>query len=389
MNNLESREFECSGCFLCADICPAEVINIQRDHERFYKYNINEAKCISCGLCIKKCPQINNKTDNETPEQCYSAYSKDEEILQRSSSGGIFSELAKVILSDGGLVVGAAWENGDVRHIFIHSPEQLTKLRGSKYLQSSLSGVYKRIKEELEAGKKVLFTGLPCQVCALNNYVKSDNLFTIDIVCHGAPSRKTFDKSLKDRFNKKEIKKVDFRNKENGWQNYKICYYFGNGQIKSRKHREDDWFLKYIHNDYLNTSCYQCHFSNIPRTADITLGDFWGIASADREFLDQNMDKGVSVVIINSAKGQNLFDSIVDNIVYKEQILAEACRHNPRINQGKYEATHKQRREEFFNAYDENKKIFDDDDYLIKSYKRFRRFAGKVKRKLFDQEFNK
>lgn len=384
MNNLDSQIFECSGCFLCADICTSKAISIKRDSEGFYKYNIDKKKCSSCGVCVKKCPQLNNKIENKIPDKCYAAYSKDDYILMKSSSGGLFTELAKVILKDSGLVVGAAWQGNDIRQIFVQSVDELEKLRGSKYLQSNLCGVYKRIKEELVEGRKVLFSGLPCQVAALNNHVKSENLFTIDIICHGSPSRKTFDKSLKDRFDKKEIERVDFRNKDNGWSNYEICYHFGNGQIKSRKHCEDDWFLKYIHNDYLNTSCYKCLFNNLPRMGDITLGDFWGIASVDREFLDKNMDKGISVVILNSAKGQNLFDGIADNIVFKEQKIDEACRHNPRINQGKYNETHKQRREEFFKAYNENKILFRDDTCLIKTYKRFRRFAGRVKRKLFN-----
>jgi len=381
MDNLNSKEFECSGCFVCADICPEAAISIKRDDEGFYKYIIDDNKCTQCGLCTKKCPQFNNSTSNQIPSLCYAAYSKDDDILLKSSSGGIFTELAKSIFRDGGLVVGAAWIDNDIRHIFIDNENGLDKLRGSKYLQSNLSGVYKQIKDELNSGRKVLFSGLPCQVTAINNYINHDDLFTVDIVCHGAPSKKVFDKSLKDRF-KEEIVKVDFRNKKIGWTRKAINYTCENGKEAVRGVTDDAWYVKYIENHFLNTSCYDCQISKLPRPGDITLGDFWGINKTDEEFFDKNQDKGVSVVIINSVEGQALYGSIARQIISKTEPLEMACKHNPRINKGNYAAEHMERRKAFFNAYSEDKAMFKDDTSLNGLLKKSVTLARRVKRKL-------
>ena len=346
--NLDNIEFYCTGCSLCETICPVNAIEIIIDEEGFKRYHINE-KCIKCGLCIKECPKINYKTEKHDEVDVYSAYTLDETVLKESSSGGIFSEIAKIFLHNDGIVVGASLEDMELRHICISDEEELYKLRGSKYLQSDMSGIFNEIKEYIKSGKKVLFSGLPCQVAAIKKYIKSDNLYTIDIVCHGVPSIHVFKKSLKDRFGIEKISKIVFRDKAKGWNNYALKYYIKDDEkIKTYSYTNDEWFMGYLKNKYLKKSCYDCDFNDKHRQGDITLGDFWGIENIDREFYIKNSNKGISLVMINTGKGKDLFNNIKNNIVYKAQKLCDAEKYNPRISSGKYSLDALKEREKFF-----------------------------------------
>jgi len=336
MNNLNSKKFECTGCFLCGDICPTGAIKMVRDEEGFYQFNIEENKCTECGLCVKKCPKLNAIKKNKASKNCYAAYSKDNDVLFVSSSGGIFSELAKVILTDNGVVIGAAWIENDIKHIYIDSLNDLEKLRSSKYIQSNLEGIYMIIKEKLNEKRKVLFTGTPCQVAAVKNFIEDDNLYLIDLVCHGVPSKLVLDASIKQRFNKDDLR-VNFRSKTTGWHYKYSLEYYNKNYKKTNKNTADGWFKGYLNNNFLKKDCYDCNFTGINRVADITLGDFWEIGQIDQEFYKENNDKGVSLVLINNDKGKNLFDQIKENIVFKEENIELAVKYNPRITNGKYD----------------------------------------------------
>ena len=349
MKNLNYKIFNCTGCGLCGNICPTNAIKIELDNEGFYQFNIDETKCTDCGLCVKKCPKINFKTKNKKEEmKAYAAYSKNKEIVSKSTSGGIFSELALQIIKENGIVIGASYEYGKVKHIVIDNKEGLEKLRGSKYIQSYTENIYNVVKENLNQNKKVLFSGTPCQCAAIRNMVNNnDNLIIVDIVCHGVPSYKVFEKANKDRFNK-EITKVQFRNKKNGWNNYNINYYNKDKLVKTIMHLHDEYFIGYIKNFYLMKSCYNCEFANIPRVADISLGDFWGIQTIDKDFFKKNKNCGVSLLYINNLKGACLFEKIKDNVIYKKEVLELSYKYNPRVNNGKYSEKMIESRKNFF-----------------------------------------
>lgn len=347
-NNLNEKEFNCTGCSLCSNICPVNAISITMQNG-FYKFNINQEKCIGCGLCLKKCPQINEILSKNEVLKCYSAYSTDLLNVKASSSGGIFSEIAKYVLKNNGIVVGATYENGKVVHKLIDNQEKLDKLRGSKYLQSYIGNTYSIVKEKLNEEKMVLFCGTPCQCAAMKKFIKHDNLYVLDLVCHGVPSFAEFEKSLKDRFNTSELSNINFRYKKNGWREYFINYKFEAKNIRIRNNY-DDFFKSYLKNLILNACCYDCKFSSKNRYGDITLSDFWGIEKIDKQFSDNNKNIGISGVLINNEKGKYLFDEIKNNLIFKEQDFKKLEEFNPRISCGKYSDEMYKKRQEFMNS---------------------------------------
>ncbi|NLM03436.1 MAG: 4Fe-4S binding protein [Clostridiales bacterium] len=323
---------KCTGCQLCYNVCDFDAIHIELSSEGFYVPRINFDKCINCGKCLKYCPIENDLSDYNETINVYAAKSNDEETRMKSSSGGIFSELAKEILKQQGIVFGTAFnENNRLVHIDIDSKKDLKKLCGSKYLQSDINLSYKKAKNYLADGEKVMFIGTPCQASALRNYIiDNDNLLIVDLVCHGVPSIKVFGKYLKYIFEDEKIKNIYFRDKqEEGWKNYYINL-VGEESNYKKSHRKDPFLYGFLKNLYLNKICYDCPFSKIPRVSDITLGDFWGV----NQELDDN--KGTSLVIVNSNKGQEIIDNLILNrkISVNPSDIISGSKQNPRVIDG-------------------------------------------------------
>ena len=330
INIIEKKD--CCGCGLCASICPKHCIEMVEDEEGFVYPKVNEDLCINCGLCNKSCPILSYSSRNFESPACALAYSKNNEIRETSSSGGIFSELALYILKHNGIVYGASVEEeARVKHVRINSVEQLERLKGSKYVQSEMNEVYKNVKEDLENEKKVLFTGTPCEIAALNTFLKEDynNLYTCDLICHGVPSHKIFRKYLNEieEKYKSKVQKVYFRNKDDGWANFKTKIFFENGDFYSCRADKDLYMKSFLKNASLRPSCYDCKFSKIPRCADLTLGDYWGVEKVHPELND---DKGISMIVINSKKGEELLNNIKKSIVLqKGEELENFIKFNP------------------------------------------------------------
>lgn len=332
---------KCTGCYGCLNTCPIDgAIEFKKTDEGFYKPFLTEI-CIQCGCCQKGCPVIFKTNNNKKEElEVYSCWSKDKEIVKNSSSGGIFSELAKAYLKNGDIVFGAKWDNGEIIHCGIDKIEDLKKLQKSKYLQSKIENSYLEAKKYLVDGKKVLFVGTPCEIAALNNIINHENLLTVDLVCHGIPSYKSYEKYIEENFDieQKNII-VDFRNKDTGWENYEITFKNKNQILKTSNHSKNIWFRGFLMNVYLNTPCYNCEFRTMPRFADITLGDFWGVPEELKNI------NGTSVMTLNSLKGKEFFEKIKDNIEYKNATWDIALKGNPCLYN--YEMT-KYNRKEFF-----------------------------------------
>lgn len=340
---------KCNGCHACYSICPVGCIEMLADSEGFLYPSVDKERCIDCSKCEAVCPVANNKCQNPDSLQTgYAAYAKDEKIRLESSSGGIFTLLAEAVIDIGGVVFGAAMTDDckSVHHIAVENKETLKKLRGSKYLQSSVENTFKTVREYLENGRTVLYSGTPCQIGGLYSYLGKnyENLYTQDLICHGVPSQLIWDKYLqfKEVSSDASAKKVFFRNKADGWKNYSVLLEFENGNNYHGKFRDDLYMKGFLSNIYLRPSCYECSFKTANRQADITLADFWGIQDILPEMDD---DKGTSFVWIHSEKGKKLFDKLTDSICFKPVDTDKALSRNTSAVKA---APLTQKREEFF-----------------------------------------
>lgn len=328
-----SNKENCCGCNACGDVCPKDSITFHVDKEGFWYPKVNMDTCIDCHLCEKVCPIIEKAEYIERyhSPKIYAAYTIDETIRLDSTSGGIHSMLAKSIYSQHGYVGGAIYnEDHTVSHIVSSLPSQLEEIRSSKYLQSSMEGQYKEIKNLLKRGEKVFYCAAPCQIQALYKFLRKDydNLITCDFICRGVNSPKVFlsyMSMLEKRYGSKATK-IKFKAKKWGWHNFSIRINFQNGKEYCKDRDHDLFYIGYLqYGNFARPSCYNCQFKGFPQKADITLADFWGIEYFDSE-MDQ--DKGTSLVMINSKKGENLFNSIKGTIKWKEFSMDEAKRGN-------------------------------------------------------------
>ncbi|WP_288957494.1 polysaccharide pyruvyl transferase family protein [uncultured Desulfovibrio sp.] len=301
----------CTGCGACSEICPHNAIEMKKDEHGFLRARVKESLCINCGMCGKRCIALNPQYKNIANPKCYAMMAKDE-TRKISSSGGMFTVAAEYILNLEGYVCGAAYtDTFEVKHIVIDSISQLGKLRGSKYMQSEASPVYPKIKELLEKEKYVLFSGMPCQVAGLYAYLGRDyeKLYTLDIFCHGIASSKVFKKYHHDILNGKKLTRLEFKAKEPwGWY-AGMNAYFEDGTKYSKGSGDDPYFKAYLQNIAKNSVCGVCKVNTLPRQGDLSIGDFWRVSEFDPSFND---NKGTSVVLVNNAHGESLFDKLKD-----------------------------------------------------------------------------
>lgn len=320
---------QCCGCTACENICPKQAITMENDEEGFLYPKINIEKCVECGLCKHICNfQKREVKDKEINiKEIYAVKHKNESIRLRSTSGGVFTAISDHVFEIGGIVYGAAFdEKMKVCHQRASKKEERDKFRGSKYVQSDLKGTFYEIKNLLKQGKYVLFTGTPCQVDGLRNYLKkenNENLITCDIVCHGTPSPLIFKEYLNFIENKNNDKVINYycRDKINGWHTHteRALYMCGKEDYKSTS-MQIYKTLFFSHN-ILRPACHTCKYTNLNRCSDITIADFWGIEKSMPEFDD---NKGISLVLLNSEKGKKVFSSIKDDIVFRTSKL-EQC----------------------------------------------------------------
>lgn len=349
----------CCGCKACEIICPKNCIEMTVDEEGFWYPIVDKDKCIDCGMCEKSCPILNKASRKKSFDaKVYGAYSNNESIRINSSSGGMFSELAASVFEKNGAVFGCTM-NDDfsfAKHIKVENVDDLPKLQGSKYLQSDTNITFEEVKNCLQNGQEVLYSGTPCQIAGLKSYLgkysKDYNLVTVDIICHGVPSSNVWNcykSALVKKFDS-TVEKISFRNKSNGWQNYSLLCEFENKK-EYKKFAGDDLYLRgFVADYYLRPSCYDCQFKGDNIKSDITLADFWGIDKVNPKFND---DKGVSLVVINSQKGQQIFDEIKDNkkITYFSENAEKGLEYNPSYYNS---VKRKNMRKVFFKQFEKN-----------------------------------
>lgn len=326
----------CCGCSACLHICPKHSITFKEDKEGFLYPHVNTETCIDCGLCERVCPVL-NQNEERIPEKVYAAKHEDDEIRMKSSSGGIFTLLADQIIDEGGVVFGARFnDKWEVIHDYTETKEGLAPFRGSKYVQSYIGDSYKIAETFLKSGRKVMFTGTPCQIAGLKKFLRKeyDNLLAVDFVCHGVPSPMVWHKYLKEEVTRQSgavLTGVNFRNKSTGWKTFSLVMDFTediNGSLKkytlSTIFTDNVYMNAFLSNLSLRPSCYNCPAKSGKSGADISIGDFWGIEKIDSSYYD---DLGASFVAIN--KSSFSLDIHKCNAITKS--YREAVRYNPAI----------------------------------------------------------
>ena len=328
---------DCTGCTACASICPMQCIEMVPEKDGFFYPKINLSRCVECFLCVKSCP-IKSDTPSAVhlAASAYAAYSNDLKLRKESSSGGIFSEIAIEVLKKGGVVFGAAYNaQFEISHICIETVDELYKLRGAKYAQGSLDGIFSQVLDYLKKQREVLFSGLPCQIAGLKAFLKKEyaSLTCIDFVCHGVPSPAVWQKYVQYRSRLDNHGKmpvfVNMRSKESGWSHYQYSNMFDYGQKRWSCRSGDNLFMKLFVGDYINRlSCENCRTKGYYRVSDFTLGDFWGIWKI---FPEMDDDQGTSLIILHSEKARQLFLDIQTRITYQAVRLEEAGFMNPSL----------------------------------------------------------
>ena len=339
---------ECCGCYACASVCPKGCIEMREDNEGFRYPVIDVGVCINCSLCEKVCPVINQNKER-TPLKTYAAKNQDEAIRKQSSSGGIFTLLAKQTIARGGTVFGAGFDKKwEVCHASAQTLTELTAFRGSKYLQSRVEDTYCQAEALLKRGTEVLFSGTPCQIAGLKGYLRKEyeNLLTVDFVCHGVPSPAVWREYLKVLLaNTKEpperIGEIRFRNKKSGWKNYSLTISSAKAKnspsIISQPYNKNLFMRGFLKDIYLRPSCHACPAKKFKSGSDTTLGDYWGIQHVLPEFDDE---KGVSLIMTNTPKGEGRYLSL--KAEQHETTYGEALKNNPSIEKSaplKFERT--------------------------------------------------
>lgn len=335
---------KCTGCSACFNACSQKAITMSEDACGFIHPNIDQNLCIDCGLCAKVCP-VNTKVTFKYPLDCYAATVKSDEELLSCASGGMATELSRYVINRGGIVYGCTGKNiRNVHHIRINKIEDIELLKGSKYVQSFIGEVYKNVRKDIQTGCFVLFIGTPCQVAGLKGFLRHkdyQNLFTVDIVCHGVPSQKMLNDNISLYCAENEDISVSFRKKvytpSKCGASWRIIY----GWFYQTKNMSAQHAIKYYKDPYMfgfltpltfRNSCYICPYANISRCSDFTLGDFWGLGK-DACFIN---GKGVSVVLVNTDKAASVWSEVSEKCVWVRREIVEAQKGNCQLQVSSY-----------------------------------------------------
>lgn len=329
----------CTGCCACLNICPKGAISMTEDEYGFVFPSIDEEKCVNCGLCDKVCDRI-DALNKSYPLKSIAVSSKNTELSLKSSSGGMFAELAKFVLSSGGVVFGCVMEKVCdkfvIKHISVDDEKDLYKLQGSKYVQSDIGISYLEAKKYLDENRNVLFSGTPCQIAGLKAFLNKnyENLLTVDLSCEGVPSLKLFNDYihyLEKEIIKYTINDFKFRDKSKfGWSTQGFVAKYkkqGIEKLKIIRQQLSSYFYLFIRGGIHRRSCYNCQFNGLNRVSDITIADCWGFEDSYQFLLKENggiFDKknGISLVLVNSAKGQDFCEKLSEKII-KHEVNAE------------------------------------------------------------------
>lgn len=334
------EEKQCTGCGLCVVRCPKKCISMENRLLGHVYPNINQDACIDCRLCKKVCPSL-HESGNRYPLSAYAAWAKDCEDYKTSTSGGAASVITNYILSNGGVVYGcAALPKVNISHIRIDDIKDAYKLKGSKYVQSNIINVLPQVAQDVKTGRKVLFTGTPCQVAAVKRMFKTipDNLYLVDLICHGVPSNRWLIDYIKKKLeiDIKAITTIKFRT----LTAYQMCLYDKKGLLYTSKslwqHRYENLYMDTFIDGFTNReSCYNCPYAKPERISDITIGDFWGLGrDIDDSYIPEHK-YGISCMMPITVKGQGLVEAVKDKMNVFERPVKEAIDGNDQLNHPK------------------------------------------------------
>lgn len=332
---------QCCGCEACRSVCPKDCISMKADKEGFVYPQVDLSQCIDCKLCEKVCPVLHPATSTKAP-LAYAGINNDTDIRLQSSSGGIFTLIAEQILQKNGVVFGACFDKQwNVVHRYTETKEGLSRFRGSKYVQSHIGDSFLQAKRFLDEGREVLFSGTPCQIAGLKNFLRKpyQNLLTVDVVCHGVPSPKVWQKYLHESVCKvyhirqsssfplaDKIANISFRSKEKGWKGFCMSIVYKNQKKEVIPFYNDTYMNIFLSNLSLRPSCYACPAKLHHTQSDITLADFWGI---DRLHPEMDDDKGYGLILVHNDHALSLLKSLGCQL--HEQKLEEIIAFNPSI----------------------------------------------------------
>lgn len=302
---------ECTGCTACKSICPQKCIEMKQDEEGFLYPQVDKEKCINCGLCEKVCP-VKNKKKNKKDQHAYVFQNKDDKIRKDSTSGGAFTAIAEYVINRNGVVFGVQFdENFKVVHGKAESIEELAKFRNSKYVQSEVGNTFAEVKNELENGRVVCFSGTSCQIEGLKNFLRKDyeNLILVDVVCRAVPSPLVWEKYLE--LKKKEnadIKNIRFRDKFYGYKYSNFTIFNKDDKVTYHRGVESDPYLRaFFSNICDRPACYECRFKKLERESDITIWDCFNVEKYDSKLDD---DKGTTRILTNSEQGEKVIEEL-------------------------------------------------------------------------------
>lgn len=383
--NIENLN-NCSGCHACYSICPKSAIAMNANHEGFLYPQIDKTRCVDCGLCGKVCPIFEPLKNKNVITNSYAAINKNEKNRMESSSGGIFTAIAEIIIDEGGVVFGAKFSDDySVVHSWTETKEGLSDFRGSKYVQSVIGTTYKECKSFLENGRKVLFTGTPCQIQGLKKYLKNkyEDLLCMDVICHGVPSNKIWQKYVDHILQKtgklrSDVVKISFRRKDDGWKKFSLSFSFKNGSEYMENQLKGWWMLTFNKNIMMRNSCYECCAKGNQIVSDFTVGDFWGIEA----YLNDFDDCGTSIIYVNTEKGLQYLKSLKDKLRITLINNYDAERYNTQLIKS---IPINKKRELFFqvclsNGFTDAYKKYVEPKPYLKVYKFIRRCVGKILR---------
>ncbi len=377
MNNINLLEKnQCTSCQSCSMICPHHCIEMEENQEGFLYPTIDSERCTDCGVCVARCPILTPLERSPYKQEAFGLVLKNSPLLERSASGGAFAGMACQVLKGGGVVFGAAYdENLVVKHIGISSQDELHRLQGSKYVAGNVRNSFLQVRDLLRNEKKVLFSGLPCQIAGLRAFLgrDHDNLVTVDLICHGVPSQKLFSKYL-DWLGKRtggRIVYYGFRDKDvAGWS----C----GGKFKTKTKTKtmeavcDPYYASFLRGETYRESCYRCEFAQMERVGDVTVGDFWGV---EKFHPSVDTSNGVSAVLVNTPKGKELFQGLQACWHSFPCKAAEIRERNTNLN---YPAVRPAIRDVVYDGIDEKteREFFKRFTHVNPSYLRLRRAVG-------------
>ncbi len=325
------KQMDCTGCKMCKDVCNKDAIAYETDHEGFWYPKVDYDKCVKCGKCVQTCPSLSeHRNPNAKEPEVYAAWALDDSIRLKSTSGGVFYVLAQQMIDQDGVIAACKYTDDykSAYHTIGSTDQDLEDFKGSKYFQSDTEGIYKEIRDQLKAGRKVLFCGAPCQVAGLNRYIGVDhpNLITVDFICRGINSPMVFKKYVDECENHygSPVKKVHLKNKNKGWTRLGTYIEFKNGKKYYRDRVTDPWVNGYIRGDlFMRPCCAECKYKEQIRVADISIGDFWGLPGTK-----DNLFKGISLILVNTEKGAEYLEAVEDKLFLEKHTYEEASKGN-------------------------------------------------------------